>query len=449
EARRRPSLVVDRRPRRSDAFVRARHPQTGQVRCHDVRRRRPPGGQFRRIPRERGSSRAARVTGRRRERKAALSQRRVGTGDARSNDRDLTLQRRTPRGHPRASGRNARVLRRRLGSSRADIMQRHGRDLMTAIERSLESRRQRTERLTQVGPGTPMGAYLRCFWHPVAAVAELEKWPVKKVRILGETLALFRGDDGTLGLVADRCPHRGASLSCAMTDGGLIRCAYHAWAFDRSGQCVDTPAEPPESKLKNRIKIASYEVQELGGLIWAYLGRSPAPLLPRFEHVVREDLVKRVGFTEIPCNWLQISENNVDPLHLEYLHMRYINWVRARRGEPPLPVRKHARIEFEIFEYGILKKRLWEGDSEDSQEWQVGHPLFFPGNHFFRFDTADMVQYQFRVPADDEQTNVYWYEAHELNSGEVPTKEIPIVDNPWRTPDGEYMLDTINGQDMM
>jgi 5,5'-dehydrodivanillate O-demethylase oxygenase subunit len=272
---------------------------------------------------------------------------------------------------------------------------------------------------------------------------------VKKVRILGETLALFRGDDGTLGLVADRCPHRGASLSCAMTDGGLIRCAYHAWAFDRSGQCVDTPAEPPESKLKNRIKIVSYEVQELGGLIWAYLGRSPAPLLPRFEHVVREDLVKRVGFTEIPCNWLQISENNVDPLHLEYLHMRYINWVRARRGEPPLPVRKHARIEFEIFEYGILKKRLWEGDSEDSQEWQVGHPLFFPGNHFFRFDTADMVQYQFRVPADDEQTNVYWYEARELNSGEAPTKEIPIVDNPWRTPEGEYMLDTINGQDMM
>jgi 5,5'-dehydrodivanillate O-demethylase oxygenase subunit len=320
---------------------------------------------------------------------------------------------------------------------------------MTAIERSLESRRQRTERLTQVGPGTPMGAYLRCFWHPVAAVAELEKWPVKKVRILGETLALFRGDDGTLGLVADRCPHRGASLSCAMTDGGLIRCAYHAWAFDRSGQCVDTPAEPPESKLKNRIKIVSYEVQELGGLIWAYLGRSPAPLLPRFEHVVREDLVKRVGFTEIPCNWLQISENNVDPLHLEYLHMRYINWVRARRGEPPLPVRKHARIEFEIFEYGILKKRLWEGDSEDSQEWQVGHPLFFPGNHFFRFDTADMVQYQFRVPADDEQTNVYWYEARELNSGEAPAKEIPIVDNPWRTPEGEYMLDTINGQDMM
>jgi len=308
---------------------------------------------------------------------------------------------------------------------------------------------QDNEYLCRVGPGTPMGAYLRCFWHPVAAVAELEKWPVKKVRILGETLALFRGDDGTLGLVADRCPHRGASLSCAMTDGGLIRCAYHAWAFDRSGQCVDTPAEPPESKLKNRIKIASYEVQELGGLIWAYLGRSPAPLLPRFEHVVREDLVKRVGFTEIPCNWLQISENNVDPLHLEYLHMRYINWVRARRGEPPLPVRKHARIEFEIFEYGILKKRLWEGDSEDSQEWQVGHPLFFPGNHFFRFDTADMVQYQFRVPADDEQTNVYWYEARELNSGEVPTKEIPIVDNPWRTPEGEYMLDTINGQDMM
>lgn len=320
---------------------------------------------------------------------------------------------------------------------------------MTAFERSLEARRERTGRLTHVDPGTPMGAYLRCFWYPVAATTELDRWPVKKVRILGETLALYRSDDGTLGLVNDRCPHRGASLSCAMTDGPLVRCAYHGWAFDSEGRCVDTPAEPATSTLKSRIKITAYQVQELGGLVWAYMGRLPAPLLPRFEHVVRDDLIKRVGFTEIPCNWLQIAENNVDPLHLEHLHMRFINWIRSRRGEPPLAVRKHARIDFEIFEYGILKKRLWEGDSEDSQEWQIGHPLFFPGNHFFRFDTADMVQYQFRVPVDNETTAVYWYEAREPQAGETPTREVPLVDNPWRTPNGEYMLDTINGQDMM
>src|ERR1700722_6560747 len=187
---------------------------------------------------------------------------------------------------------------------------------MTAADRSLEHRRERTERLTRVGPGTPMGRYLRSFWYPVAASVELEAWPVKKVRLLGEDLALFRTENGTLGLVADRCPHRGASLSCGMTDGSLLRCAYHGWAYDTTGQCVDTPAEPATSTLKNRIKIAGYPVQEMGGLLWTYMGPAPAPLLPRYEHVVRDDLDKSVTYSDLPCNWLQCAENSVDPYHL-------------------------------------------------------------------------------------------------------------------------------------
>src|SRR5262245_25292710 len=102
---------------------------------------------------------------------------------------------------------------------------------------------ERNERLTRVGPGTPMGEYLRRFWHPVAASAEIKKdseLPVIPVKILGERLALFRCDDGSLGLVAERCPHRGAALSYGMTtEDGCIRCPYHAWKFDKEGRCLD------------------------------------------------------------------------------------------------------------------------------------------------------------------------------------------------------------------
>jgi 5,5'-dehydrodivanillate O-demethylase oxygenase subunit len=322
-------------------------------------------------------------------------------------------------------------------------------DNTAAVERSLTARRSRSERLQLVGPGTPMGAYLRCFWYPIAALAELDEWPVKKIRLLGEDLALFRGDDGTLGLVADRCPHRGASLSCGMPDGPHLRCAYHGWAYDTTGQCVDTPAEPATSTLKDRIAIAGYPVSALGGMAWAYLGKQPAPLLPRFEHIVRDDLEKSLAFTLIPCNWLQIAENNVDPLHLEYLHMRFLNWERARRGEPPIGVRKHARIDFEVFEFGILKKRMWEGDTEDTEEWRVGHPMFFPGNHLFTMDGGKRVQYQYRVPVDNTNTLVYWYDAKELGPGETATAIPSPIANPPRTPDGKFMPGTVNGQDMM
>ena len=197
-----------------------------------------------------------------------------------------------------------------------------------------QHRTARQDRLTLVGPGTPMGRYMRCFWHPVAALAQLKTEPVKAVKLLGEQLALFRSDDASLGLVAARCAHRGTSLACGMLDGDGLRCAYHGWKYDKQGQCVDTPAEPDSSKLKQRITIAGYPVQEMAGLAWAYLGPAPAPLLPRYEHMVRDDWEQDVGISRLPCNWLQVAENTLDPLHIEYLHMKYTNYARGRLGLP-------------------------------------------------------------------------------------------------------------------
>ena len=187
--------------------------------------------------------------------------------------------------------------------------------------------------LTHVGPGTPMGHYMRFFWHPIAAVAELKDHP-KQVRILGEDLVLFRTTNGKLGLLAERCAHRSASLGCGMIEDDGIRCAYHAWKYDLTGQCVDIPSERDDRKVSSRIKISGYMVHEAGGLIWAYLGAQPAPLLPRYEFIVGEQYDHDVGLSDLPCNWLQIAENNMDPYHVEYLHFMYTNYVHERIGKP-------------------------------------------------------------------------------------------------------------------
>ena len=268
------------------------------------------------------------------------------------------------------------------------------------------------------------------------------------MKLLGERLALFRSEDGSLGLVAERCPHRGAALSYGMVEDGGIRCPYHAWKFDKAGHCVDQPAESEGSTLKDRIRIAAYPVQEMGGLIWAYLGQAPAPLLPRWEYVVREDYTQDIGVSRMPCNWLQVAENTMDPVHIEYLHMMYTNHVRRRKGLPIIPIRKHKALAFELFEYGIIKKRLWEGDSEDSEEWTVGHPQLFPGTAQVSYHNG-WVQFQIRVPIDDENTTVYWYNCRPIEPGKPKPNEIPLWENPWANAEGRYMPDQLNAQDMM
>lgn len=305
----------------------------------------------------------------------------------------------------------------------------------------------RYSRLTRVSSGTPMGGYMRYFWHPVAASAQLADDPLR-VRILGENLILFRTKERGLGLVSERCPHRGASLACGMIEHGGIRCSYHGWKFSASGNCIETPAERPESQLKKRVKLSAYPVQELGGLIWAYLGNAPAPLLPRYEFLVKEGCDRDVGITILPCNWLQVAENNMDPIHVEYLHFAYTNYLRERQGKPPVPVRSHKKIDFEVFEHGIIKRRMWEGDSEDSPEWRIGHPQIWPGTVVIS-QPNDWVQAQIRVPIDDTNTAIYWYNARERGDGQPPQSEVPVWQNPVKDEHGNFNVDTLNGQDLM
>jgi len=140
------------------------------------------------------------------------------------------------------------------------------------------------DRLTRVGPGTPGGNSLRYYWHPIAPAMELAENPIKQIRLLGEDLVLYRDRSGTYGLIDERCPHRRASMmELGIVEDVGIRCAYHGWRFGANGACLEQPCEPWNSTYKNNIGIKAYPVQELGGLIFAYLGPDPVPLLPRYE----------------------------------------------------------------------------------------------------------------------------------------------------------------------
>src|SRR5438270_8019426 len=128
--------------------------------------------------------------------------------------------------------------------------------------------------VTRVGPGTPRGEMMRQYWVPGMASPELpapDCDPVR-VKLLGEELIAFRDSSGAIGLLGAHCPHRGASLFFGRNEECGLRCVYHGWKFDVTGQCMDMPNEPPESNFKNKIRHASYPCVEKAGVVWTYMG---------------------------------------------------------------------------------------------------------------------------------------------------------------------------------
>jgi len=300
--------------------------------------------------------------------------------------------------------------------------------------------------LTQVGAGTPMGELLRRYWHPVAAVAELEDHPVKPVRLLGEDLALYRDRGGNYGLLDRHCAHRRADLACGFVEERGLRCHYHGWRYDHTGRCIEQPYEDtadPGSRYKERIRIKAYKVEALAGLLWAYLGPEPAPLTPNWEPFTWANGFVQIVFSEVPCNWFQAQENSVDPVHFEWLHD---NWgARLREDSGPYAPR-HLRIEFEEFEYGIIYRRIREGADEHNPLWTIGRVCLWPnalftGNHF-----------EWRVPVDDATTlSVGWFFSRVPAEREpYAQKRIPYWTSPVKDPrTGRWITSHLMNQDFV
>ncbi len=305
------------------------------------------------------------------------------------------------------------------------------------------------DRLTRVGPGTPMGSLLRYYWYPILASVELPAGETREVRLLGEDLAVFRDPAGRLGLLARHCPHRGASLGYGVATAEGLACPYHGWTFDRSGACVRMPAENTNARLLQRAGVSAYCVEELGGLIFAYLGPAPAPLLPRYDLFLWEGVLRDVGRAQLPCNWLQIMENSVDPVHVEYLHGHHLQAQLGQDSSASPYSRRHEKIGFDLFEYGIIKRRQLVGGSEADDDWRVGHPLIFPVT--LRVGAHSQHRFQIRVPVDDITTMHYWYSCYLPPPGKsAPVQAaVPLYEVPWRDEQGRFRVDFVDGGDIM
>jgi len=169
------------------------------------------------------------------------------------------------------------------------------------------------------GPGTLAGRYLRRFWQPVRVSADLAVGQVVPIRIMGERFTLFRGESGLAQVLAPACAHRGTQLSTGSVEGDALRCLYHGWKYDRTGACVEQPAEHPCAA--ELVKIASYPTQEWSGLVFAYLGEGAPPPLPRLDALEGAGLVQ-ASVLERRCNYFQQLENSVDEVHLNFAHRR-------------------------------------------------------------------------------------------------------------------------------
>ena len=176
--------------------------------------------------------------------------------------------------------------------------------------------------LCRVGRETPAGQWLRRYWLAVGTTRELYDIP-RAVKVLGEDLVLFRDPQGKIGLLGLHCPHRGASLEYGDIETGGLRCPYHGWLFDVGGRCLEMPAEATDSKFPEKVKHLSYPVQELGGLLFAYLGPEPTdpPPLPKYRALADPAGRRSLEATRVyDYNWFNFIENGADPAHFSILH---------------------------------------------------------------------------------------------------------------------------------
>jgi 5,5'-dehydrodivanillate O-demethylase len=290
--------------------------------------------------------------------------------------------------------------------------------------------KEENELITRVGPGTPGGEFLRRYWFPVAYPSELtDEQPTRFIRILGEDLVLFRDKSGNVGLIQDHCAHRGASLLYGRVEERGISCAYHGWLYDTAGNCLETPAEPTDSKFYLTVKMRAYPVKKFIGMYWAYLGPLPAPEIPRYDVWVRKDGHRDLILQpQLDANWVQPMENSMDPAHLQILHQT----IAFRGRTPPSTTRGFTddveKFDFYETEYGIIKRRTYKNGHVDE------HPVIFP--NILRQGDAT----QIRVPIDDTHTKIFFVRFKPNEDGSIVEDESdpPVKYQPsYKQPEGQ------------
>ena len=311
--------------------------------------------------------------------------------------------------------------------------------------------------LTRTGAGTPMGELFRRYWLPALLASELPEADCAPVRVqlLSERLIAFRDTHGRLGLLDEFCAHRGVSLWFGRNEEGGLRCAYHGWKYDVSGQCVEIPSEPDNPTLCSRMKLKSYPLLERGGVLWAYLGpRELQPAPPEHEWAMVPAGHRFVSKRLQDCNFLQAMEGGIDSSHVSFLHRHTISadplFTGAKGNEYNL---KDLRPQFEVVESA---GGLYIGARRNTED----------GRHYWRITQWVMPSFTLIppradhpigghcwVPADDERCWVWstnHHAARPLSASEREAMEsghgihVPLIPGTFRpvaNKDNDYLMD--------
>ena len=279
------------------------------------------------------------------------------------------------------------------------------------------------EVVTRVGAGAPMGELMRRYWQPVLMARELPEpdCPPVRVRLLGEELVAFRGTKGRVGLLDEWCAHRRTSLWLGRNEEDGLRCVFHGWKYDVTGQCVDMPNVLPEYDFKDKIRARGYPTQELGGVIWAYMGaKDKQPPLPSFEWTRQPETHLHVSKGLQESNWLQALEGGLDSVHTSFLHRRFAG---DRAGLGGLRAQATAaKLDVRMAPYGYTyasARPLGDGQEEFVRTYHYVMPY-----HQIRAiqeytDDAKVKKFKIAghmwVPVDDDHCMVWnWYYSLDL-----------------------------------
>jgi phthalate 4,5-dioxygenase len=318
-------------------------------------------------------------------------------------------------------------------------------------------RREQNDLLTRTGPGTPGGALFRSYWLPALLAEELpeNECPPVRVKLLSERLLAFRDTQGRYGLIDEFCAHRGVSLWFGRNEENGLRCPYHGWKYDVTGQCVEVPSEPAESGYCKRIKLKSYPLVERGGILWTYMG-DPAkrPALPEFEFALVPPEQRFVAKRLQECNWLQALEGGIDSSHVSWLHRGELNSDPLFKGSKGNQYNLNdARPVFEVVESpGGLYIGVRRNAENGHYYWRIT-PWVMPSFTMIPPRGNHPVHGHFWIPIDDHNCWTWSFDYHvqrALTEAEVQAMRdgmgiyvqfVPGAYRPLANKDNDYLMD--------
>jgi phenylpropionate dioxygenase-like ring-hydroxylating dioxygenase large terminal subunit len=301
-----------------------------------------------------------------------------------------------------------------------------------------------------------MGFLFRRYWIPALLASELpeSECPPVRVKLLSERLLAWRDTQGRYALTDEFCAHRGVSLWFGRNEENGLRCPYHGWKYDHTGQCIEVPSEPAESGFCAKIKLTSYPLIERGGILWTYMGPPELrPPEPAFEWAALPVSHCYHSKRWQECNWLQAMEGGIDSSHVSWLHSGDMHRDPLHKDTKGAHYQRDRKPKFEIVE---SPGGLYIGARRNAEE----------GHYYWRITQWIMPWYTMVppygdnalnahawVPIDDDNCHTWTFTYHptrplsdmELDvmrgGGGIHVQLIPGTFRPVINKDNDYMMD--------